>query len=219
MVDVEEDGNFIFLIDAHKVLHDLLCGDGVERGDRLIGKDDLRVLVQSARKRDTLLLAAGELVAAGVGLVKNADLIKAFERVHFLLLGEDAEEHLEEGHIGHVGSQHVLDGGAARDEVEALEDHADLAAVAAKLLAAQGVDLNAVNGELTLGDIVHTVDAAQDRGLARTGQADDRNKFTLLDLKIDVLQRGEAVGIGLVNILEFYHAATLFSFNMDFSSY
>ncbi len=125
----------------------------------------------------------------------------------------------EEGHVGHVGSQHVLDGGAARDEVEALEDHADLAAVAAKLLAAQESTStpSTVSSPLEISCIRlmqrRIVDLpAPDRPMIATNSP-------LLDLKIDVLQRGEAVGIGLVNILEFYHAATLFSFNMDFSSY
>ena len=50
MVDVQQDRDFIFLIDAHEVLHDLLGRDGVEGSDRLIGEDDLRILVQRARR-------------------------------------------------------------------------------------------------------------------------------------------------------------------------
>lgn len=58
MVDVQQNRNFIFLVDAHEVLHDLLSRDGVKGSDRLVGEDDLRILVQRAGQGHALLLTA-----------------------------------------------------------------------------------------------------------------------------------------------------------------
>ena len=207
MVDVQQNGDVVVLVDAHEVLHDLTGGDGVEGGDRLVGQDDFRVLVQGTGQSHALLLAAGELVAAGIGLGEDADLVQTFEGAHFLLLREDAEKDLEKAHVRHVRREHVLDGGGAADQVKALEDHAHLAAVFSELRALEGVDVHTVNGEGALGHVMHAVDAAENRGLACAGQADDGHKLPLLDLEVYVLERGEAVGIGLVDILKFNHTA------------
>ena len=210
MVDVQQNGDVVLLVDADKVLHDLLCRDGVKRGDRLVGKNDLRVLVQRPRQSHALLLTAGELVAAGIRLIQNAYLVQTLERAHLLLLGEDAEQNPEKRHVGDIRCQDVFERCAARDQIEALENHADLAAIAAKLLAAQGIDRDAVDGQFALGNVVHPVDAAQNGRLARAGQTDDGDKLALLDLQVDVFQRCEAVWISLIHIFEFNHAATLF---------
>lgn len=83
MVDVQQNGDIVLLVDANKVLHDLLGGDGIEGGYRLVGQNDLGVLIQGARQSDTLLLAAGQLVAAGVGFVQNAHFVQAFQGAAF----------------------------------------------------------------------------------------------------------------------------------------
>ena len=96
------------------------------------------ILVERAGERDALLLAAGELVAADVGLIQNTDLIqRGGEGGELLLLVEQAEEHAEEAHIRHHGGQNVLERRRAGDEVEGLEDHADLAAELAQRLAGE----------------------------------------------------------------------------------
>ena len=211
MVDVQQNGDIVLLVDADKVLHDLLGGDGVEGGHRLVGQNDLGVLIQGARQRDTLLLAAGQLVAAGVGFVQNAHFVQAFQGAHLLILGKNAEQDTEEVHIRHIGSQNVLNGGAAGDQIEALEDHAHLPAVAAQRLTLQGIHIDAVHRQFALGDIVHPVDAAQNGGFTRAGQTDNGNKFPLLDLQADAFQRGEAVGIGFIYVFKFNHIS-VFSF-------
>lgn len=61
VVDVQQNRNFIFLVDAHEVLHDLLGRDGVKGSDRLVGEDDLRILVQRAGQGHALLLTARKL--------------------------------------------------------------------------------------------------------------------------------------------------------------
>ena len=58
MVNVQKDRDAHVLVDMHEVLHDLFGRDRVKRRDRLVGKDDLRVLRERARERHALLLAA-----------------------------------------------------------------------------------------------------------------------------------------------------------------
>ena len=74
-----------------------------------------------------------------------------------------------------------------REEVEALEHHADVAAQAGELLALLGQPL-AVDGDLALLDGLETVDRAAQRRLARARRADDDDDLAAGDLQVDVLQ-------------------------------
>jgi hypothetical protein len=85
----------------------------------------------------------------------------------------------------HVGrrDRHVVERGHVREEVEPLEDHADVAAlprdpallVLDQLPAAGSVvaDRVAVHGEASAVDPFEVVETAQERALARPGRADD----------------------------------------------
>ena len=102
-----------------------LAVTGIERGDRLVRQNDVRILRQRARQRDALLLAAGELVGAHIGLVQNADLVQGLERLDFVLFAERTQKHAPERHVRHAGGEHVFDHARARDEIKRLEHHAD----------------------------------------------------------------------------------------------
>ena len=54
----------------------LLGRGGVKGSDWRGGEDDLRILVQRAGQGHALLLTAGELVTAGIGLIQNAYLVQ-----------------------------------------------------------------------------------------------------------------------------------------------
>ena len=57
-----DDGDAVFLVDAaQRVHHDGRVAQ-IERRDRLVGEQDLRLLHERARDRDALLLAAGQFV-------------------------------------------------------------------------------------------------------------------------------------------------------------
>ena len=146
----------------------------VERRGRLVEQHQLRLHRQRARDRDALLLAAGELRRVGVELVGQADAVEQLARALARLLARDplhadrrAGDVLQRGHV--------------REQVEVLEDHADLGALARDLGFAQLVqpvaDL-AVADELAVDrqapgvDLLEVVDAAQERRLARAGRAE-----------------------------------------------
>jgi len=203
VVDIQQDGHVHILVDALKVAHDDIRHDRVQGGDRFIREDDGRVLVQGPGQGDTLLLAARQLIAAGVGLVQDADFIQSLEGFHFLFFGVDAEQHLVPGHVRNGAGQDVADDRGACDQVEGLEDHADFAAELPQALPLEGHDIDAVHQQLAGGDIDHAVDGADHGGLAGAGQTDDGDELALFDLQADMLQTLGSIGIGFADILEF----------------
>ena len=108
MVDVDENGDPHVLVDALEIIHHLFGGDGVQRSHRLVGQDDLWILRQCAGQRDTLLLAAGELVCTDKGLVQNADLVQRFQRGCLFRFGKDAESCTPPGKLRHKGGEYIL---------------------------------------------------------------------------------------------------------------
>ena len=147
----------------YKVFHDLFGRHGVKRGDGLIGQNDVRVLRQGARQRDALLLTAGELVGAHIGLVQNADLVQRFESPDLIFFPECAQKHPPERHIRHAGGEHVFNDARARDEIKRLKHHADPAAELAKGFAGKPGHVGTVYGKAPGGDLVHPVHSAQER--------------------------------------------------------
>jgi len=213
MVNVQKDRDAHVLVDMHEVLHDLFGRDRVERRDRLVGKDDLRVLRERARERHALLLAAGELVGAHIRLIENADLVERFERLDLVRFPERAEQHAPERHIRHARGQNVLDNARARHEIERLEHHADAAAETPQALAGERAHIRAVHRQRAGGDPVHPVHRAQQRGLARTGAADDRSEFAVGDREIYIVQPDRAVGIYLGNVVKYNHTDSSFLYS------
>ena len=67
-------------VDAQKRVHHDLGVARVERGDRLVGEDDVRLLHQRAGDRDALLLTAGELVGALRRELRHVELFQRRQR-------------------------------------------------------------------------------------------------------------------------------------------
>ena len=202
VMDVEQDRDVHILVNAGKVTHDDVGHDRIQRRDRLIGQDDRRILGQGAGQGYTLHLAAGQFVAAGICLVKDLDLVEVFECLHLLFLGIDAEEHLVPRHVRDIGSKNVVNDGGTGDQVERLEDHAD---VAAQILSLEGHDVGAVNNELAVSDVDHAVDGADQRRFACTGEADDGDEFALIDLEVYMLEALGSVGICFGYVFKLNH--------------
>ena len=113
-----DDGR-AFLVELAEHAHDLLAVRGVEVAGRLVGQDQLGLADQGAGDGDALLLAARQLRRPMLGAVRDADLVE-----HSL----DPLPALRCRVI--VIEQRELDILAHRklvDQVEALEDEADVA--------------------------------------------------------------------------------------------
>ena len=106
-------------VHAVQQLHDPDRGLGVEVAGRLVRQQQRRVVDERPRKRDALLLAAGELVGIGVELGREAD--EAQDLGH---LAPDLRARLAD-HLKAVGD--VVVDGAVRQQLVVLEDDADVA--------------------------------------------------------------------------------------------
>jgi hypothetical protein len=165
----------------------------VERRGRLVEQHQLRLHGEHAGDRDPLLLAAREALGILGRLVGEAHLL---EHRHRPLLG------LGPGHAEHPARRHchVVERGQVREQVEALEDEADLGTLAGEFAVAQmdisAVDLlladqRAVDPDMARGRFLEIVDATQQRRPARAAGADDRELLAALDLDADPLQNLE----------------------------
>ena len=121
----EQDGHAGLLPDPAQLLVEAVARDLVERAERLVHQQDLRVADQRAGDRDALALAAGQLVRIGVGAVLQAHQFQQFvRRAAALAAGAaaDLQRQLD-----------VLQRGAPGQQRRVLEHEADVAALARRL--------------------------------------------------------------------------------------
>ena len=157
-------------------------GVGVAR--RRVGNDDLRFVEQGAGDGDTLLLATREFARHLLGLVAHADFGQHLDdaAIYLLIVGPSR---------GLQDKTEVAIDGAVVEQLEVLKDDAHLLAKSGDATAAQSQHALAKDvgtfGVLGI-DVELAVDGLQQRTLTRTDTADEVDKLTLVDLKIDILQ-------------------------------
>ena len=164
----------------------------------VVAEQDLGVGGEGAGDGDALLLAAGELGGKGFGPVAEADHV---EQLLGALVG------LFLGHARELqGEADVGEGVALHEQVEALEYHADLASRGAQLLVGERGHVRAVDCDGAAGGPLEQVHAADQRALARAGEADDAEDLARLDVEGDVLESvdgGAAGAEGLAEVADF----------------
>ena len=169
-------------------VHHRLAVLGVEVAGGLVGQQDRRLPADGTGDGDALLLTAGELRGQVLGAVGHAD---ALER------GVDALAPLVRLHAAVDERQlDVLEHREVADQVEALEDEADLAvADPGPLRHRQLGHFLAVQPVLAVGRRVEQAEDRQQRGLAAARRPGDGDVLALLDLHVDAR---EGVGLHLV---------------------
>ena len=162
---------------------------GVEVAGGLVGQEHGGVGDEGSADGDALLFAAGHDVGAVLAAVGEAEAVE--ELVHF-----SVEVGLL---VEHEGEGDVFPGGEGGDEVEGLEDEADLAA------AEEGeVVVGEAGDVLAFDDHVATVGAGEagheveEGGLAGSGGAHDGEEPAALDFEGDAGEGGD----GAVALLE-----------------
>jgi hypothetical protein len=95
----------------------------------------------------------------------------------------------------------VLEDRLVREEVERLEDHADIGPELRELLAVLGKRL-AVDADRAAVDRLEPVDGAAQRGLAAARRTDHDHDLAAMDREIDVLQNVQFTEV-LVDVLEY----------------
>src|SRR3954454_24964266 len=171
-------------------LHHRLAVLRVEVAGRLVGEEDRRLARERARTRDALLLAAGELRGIVLHPVQHADALQ--RRL-------DAPLPLRRRELAKRQRQvDVLRDGEIADEVERLEDEADLAIADARAVGEIEL-LDRFAGELVAAGRrrVEQTEDREERRFAAAGRAGDRDVLAAADLQMDGCQgmRLELVGV------------------------
>jgi hypothetical protein len=147
----------------------LLSGERVERRERLVHEQDLRLNRERAGDAHALLHPARELVGEGVGGVAQAGGVQQAV--------DDRRPRAAPLDVEPVGD--VLAHGLPGEQPEVLEDHRD---------ARRGAgDRLGVQPDLALSRREQPAHGAQQRRLAAAGRADDAHQLVLADLQVDVL--------------------------------
>ena len=115
----EHDRLLRLLPDAQQLKVHLLARQRIERAERLVHQDQLRIVDQRARDRGALLHAAGELVRVFVLRALQPDQREQVARTLAALRQRQAED------LGR--QQHVVDHAAPFQQQRLLEHHADVA--------------------------------------------------------------------------------------------
>src|SRR5437868_4502160 len=89
--------------------------------------------------------------------------------------------------------------------VDLLEDHADVAADFAQVAGSRGRNVEVVEQDAATGRLDEAVDAPQQRAFARAAQADEDDELTVAYLDRDVLERTDAAGVLLDQVLNAEH--------------
>ena len=163
---------------------------GVQGRRRLVEEHELGVHRQGPRDGDPLLLASGQLCGVGRRLVLEPHPLEQGDGPLArggLLLTPDLDRRLHD----------VLERRLVREEVEALEDHADLASLGGDALVGQPVqhaaavviaDEVAVDPDPAAVDRLELVDAAQEGGLPRPGRAEEADDLAGVHVQVDALE-------------------------------
>ena len=187
-------------VDAVEQLHDAERRVGVEVPGRLVGQQDQRPVHEGTSDRHPLLLAAGQLVRVALELLGQADELEDGRH-----LGPDdvlgPADHLE-------GEGDVLVHRLVREQLEVLEDAADVAAQVRHLPARQLGDVLAGDPDPALLGHLLLVHQPEHRGLARPRGADEEDELALLDVDLGVTKGDDLALVDLRDVLELDHGGS-----------
>ena len=209
VADLLDDGHFVgdydhgnaqLAVELLKKAQNVLRRLRVERAGGLVAQEHLRVAGQRAGDGYALLLSAGEHARIGVHAVLKADDAQKLGHLPVLLRAGKVHAAQRESHVVvHRARAH---------QVEQLEDHADRLARLPKTACAQAGQLLSGDEHAAVGGTLQKVDAADERGLAGAGKADDAENVAGHNVQIHVHQRLHAVLAvreGLGNVLQADH--------------
>ena len=186
-----DDGHAQIFVDMLDFILHMLAKLLVERAERLVHQNQLRLEHQRARQRDALLLAARQLCRLAVG--KGAHLHHVQRPAHLLV--DLALRHLSnlqrEGQV--FGHRHM------REQRIVLEHHADAALVRRDV-----VDRPAAELDLAMRRGLETGQHHQAGRLARTGRPEHGDELAGLDIEVQVFDDERLAVVTLLHIAKTY---------------
>ena len=150
----------------------------VQGAGGLVEQDHVRVHGQSAGNGNALLLAAGKALGEHIGFIGQADTgQQLLGTLGSLLLALELEQLR--------GQAEVLLDGQVGEEVEVLEHHAHLLAHGVNV---GFVHFHALKFDAAAGGDLQPVQAAQERGFAAAGGADQADHIAAVNVNVDALE-------------------------------
>ena len=149
----------------------------------LVADQNFGVRGEGAGDGHALLLSAGELRGIGLGLILEPHDVEELQSSLFaplLLSPQSGKLHWEAD---------VIEAVSLQQQVEALEDHRDLAPRRAELRGGHRVQTLSVHDDLALRRALEHIDTAHERGFAGTAHADDAVDVAVWNGQGDVLER------------------------------
>ena len=162
------------------VLDQPLC-DRIDRAGRFVKDENTRVGQQRARKRQQLLFAGGEAVAA----LADVGIIAVRQTRNNRIRRNRLDRRLDLLHCRVLPAVAQVFQNGAREQMRRLKDIADVG-VQPELAAFAGVP--PVNQHLTLRRLKEAADQIHQRRFARAGLADDGDVGALRHLEVEMLQ-------------------------------
>jgi hypothetical protein len=145
----------------------------IERRGRLVEEHRERIHRERPRDRHPLLLTARQLSRVLGRVLREADALEELQRARVGLVPR-AAEHADLAEADVVGDAHV------REQLEVLEDHADLRAEASEV-GLRVADRDAVDQDVAPLERLEAVDGLDQGALARAGRAADDHDLALVD--------------------------------------
>ncbi len=170
------------LVEVDQEVHHLLAGAAVQRAGRLVGEQQGRAVHQGAGHRDPLAFAAAERGRVDVLAVRDAEFVQQFQGPAARLLGRGA------GQLGGQGD--VVEGREVVDQIEELEDHADVAAAEqGQPVLVQLPEVLALYPDGAGGRPVQPGHHVQQGGLAAPRGPHHGDRLTRADPQVDAVER------------------------------
>src|SRR5689334_2402644 len=155
----DEQDRLAVRVEAAEQLEDLVAALGVERARRLVGEQQRRLVGERTRDREALALTAGEDAGRILRLLREPEQVEQVAGPGLGALARRARDHRGKGH--------VLERGHALEQVEELEDDADVVpAHDRELVLGLADERRAREHELAVGGGVEAGDEVEQRGLA-----------------------------------------------------
>ena len=117
----QDDADPLLFVQPLEHLQDFLARAGIQISGRFVGQQDRRMIHQGPGNGNALLLAAGKLRRLVIEALAKADAFQEFDGPAAFVAIRPRLGRIDQRH------PHLLDGRAARQQIEALEDEADVA--------------------------------------------------------------------------------------------
>lgn len=193
VVGDEDEGGAGFVVEVEEEVDDVAAVAAVEVAGGFVGKEQGGAVDEGAGEGDALLLTAGELNGVVVGAVLEADF---GEQAACAAVGIALAEQFQ-------GHHDVFEGGEGGDELEILEDEADVAsAKGGAPVFAEGVERGIEQGDGAVGGGVEPGAEAEQGGFPTAGGAHDGEGFAWVEGEADVGEDGEGAAGGVVGFAE-----------------